>query len=87
MGELGVHAPAAHLKTGAFAASRKLTVVAVGTGSEGIAEGAGDAPHFPDFDAAAEWLAREAKPGDAVLFKGSRSATVEKVMNAAFPRS
>ena len=87
MGELGVHAPAAHLKTGALAASRKLTVVAVGAGSEGIAEGAGDAPHFPDLDAAAEWLAREAKPGDAVLFKGSRSATVEKVMNAAFPRS
>lgn len=87
MGELGVHASAAHLKTGALAASRKLTVIAVGAGAEGIAAGAGNAPHFTDFDAAAEWLAREAKSGDAVLFKGSRSATVEKVMNAAFPRS
>ncbi len=86
MGELGPHAPAAHLKTGALAASKRLTVIAVGQGSEGIAEGAGDAPHFQDLEEAADWLSREAKPGDAVLFKGSRSATVEKVMNAAFPR-
>ncbi len=86
MGELGPHAPAAHLKTGALAAAKKLTVIAVGQGSEGIAQGAGDAPHFPDLEEAASWLSREAKAGDAVLFKGSRSATVEKVMNAAFPR-
>jgi UDP-N-acetylmuramoyl-tripeptide--D-alanyl-D-alanine ligase len=85
MGELGPHAPAAHLKTGELAASKRLTVIAVGQGAEGIAAGAGDAPHFPDLDDAADWLSREAKPGDAVLFKGSRSATVEKVMNAAFP--
>jgi UDP-N-acetylmuramoyl-tripeptide--D-alanyl-D-alanine ligase len=87
MGELGSHAPAAHLRTGALAAERKLTVIAVGQGSEGIAEGAGNAPHFSDLEEAAGWLTREAKPGDAVLFKGSRSATVEKVMHAAFPRS
>lgn len=87
MGELGPHAPAAHLKTGALAASKHLTVIAVGQGSEGIAQGAGDAPHFQDLEEAADWLAREAKPGDAVLFKGSRSATVEKVMHAAFPRT
>lgn len=87
MGELGPHAPAAHLKTGAFAASKRLTVIAVGQGAEGIAQGAGDAPYFPDLEEAAGWLSREAKPGDAVLFKGSRSATVEKVMNSAFPRN
>lgn len=87
MGELGPHAPAAHLQTGALAASRHLTVVAVGEGSEGIAEGAKNAPHFPDLDQAAIWLSREAKPGDVVLFKGSRTATVERVMHAAFPRN
>ncbi len=87
MGELGPHAPAAHLRTGALAAERKLTVIAVGAGSEGIAEGADNAPHFPDLDQAAEWLAREVKPGDVVLFKGSRTATVERVMHAAFPRN
>lgn len=87
MGELGPHAPAAHLKTGEFAAARGLHVIAVGEGSQGIAEGAGGAPHFPDFDTAAAWLRAEVKAGDAVLFKGSRAATVEKVMNAAFPEN
>lgn len=87
MGELGRHAPAAHLRTGALAAERQLTVIAVGEGAEGIAEGANHAPHFPDLDQAAQWLAREVKPGDVVLFKGSRSATVERVMHAAFPRN
>ena len=87
MGELGLHAPAAHVKTGQLAAARGLHVIAVGQGAEGIADGAGGAPHFPDFDAAAAWLRAEVKAGDAVLFKGSRTATVEKVMNAAFPEN
>jgi len=87
MGELGSHAPAAHLKTGQLAASRGLRVIAVGEGADGIARGAGDAPFFPDLAEAAAWLSREVKPGDAVLFKGSRTATVEKVMNSAFPKS
>jgi UDP-N-acetylmuramoyl-tripeptide--D-alanyl-D-alanine ligase len=87
MGELGIHAPAAHVKTGEIAARRGFIVVAVGEGAEGIAEGAGGAPFFPDLGEAAAWLSREVKPGDVVLFKGSRSATVEKVMNAAFPQS
>ena len=86
MGELGAHASAAHHRTGALAVERKLTVVAVGEGAEEIAEGANDAPFFSDYAEAAEWLAREAKPGDVVLFKGSRTATVERLMHAAFPR-
>ena len=45
------------------------------------------APHFPVLADAAAWLSREVKPGDVVLFKGSRTATVEKVMNSAFPRN
>jgi UDP-N-acetylmuramoyl-tripeptide--D-alanyl-D-alanine ligase len=87
MGELGTHAPAAHLRTGALAAERQLTVIAVGEGAEGIAEGANHAAHFPDLAQAAKWLTREVKPGDIVLFKGSRAATVERVMHAAFPRN
>ncbi|MES2476009.1 MAG: UDP-N-acetylmuramoyl-tripeptide--D-alanyl-D-alanine ligase [Verrucomicrobiota bacterium] len=87
MGELGNHGPAAHQRTGELAAERRLTVVAVGEGAEGIAQGAGGAPHFKDLEQAAGWLAQEVKPGDVVLFKGSRSATVERVMHAAFPRN
>lgn len=85
MAELGTHAAEAHLKVGRLAASRGLHVIAVGEGSEGIAEGAGNAEHFPDEAAAATWLAGHAKPGDVVLFKGSRSAAIERVMNQAFP--
>ncbi len=87
MGELGPHAPAAHLRTGALAAERQLTVIAVGEGAEGIAEGAKNSPYFSDFEQAVKWLTREVKPGDVVLFKGSRTATVERVMHAAFPRN
>lgn len=85
MGELGDHAPAAHLRTGRLAAERGLTAVAVGAGAEGIAEGAGGCPFFHDAGEAARWVAREARPGDAVLFKGSRAAAIERVMHAAFP--
>ncbi|MDH4445579.1 MAG: UDP-N-acetylmuramoyl-tripeptide--D-alanyl-D-alanine ligase [Akkermansiaceae bacterium] len=87
MGELGDHAAKAHLHVGALAAQQNLTVVAVGEGAEGIAEGAGHATYFSDSDEAAKWLAREVKPGDVVLFKGSRSAKIERVMNAAFPQN
>jgi len=87
MGELGRFAEAAHFKTGELAQSRGLTVIAVGQGAEGIATGAGDAIYFPELDEAASYLANEVKTGDAVLFKGSRSATIERVMNAAFPRN
>lgn len=87
MGELGPHAPEAHRRVGALAAQHRLTVLAVGEGAEGIAAGAGGAPYFLDQAEAAEWLKREVKPGDVVLFKGSRSATVERVMHAAFPKN
>jgi UDP-N-acetylmuramoyl-tripeptide--D-alanyl-D-alanine ligase len=87
MGELGSHAPAAHLRTGELAARCGLTVIAVGDGAEAIAEGAGGALHFPDASKAAKWLREEVRPGDVVLFKGSRAAAVEQVMNAAFPKS
>jgi UDP-N-acetylmuramoyl-tripeptide--D-alanyl-D-alanine ligase len=87
MGELGPYSLACHQHVGELALQRHLTVVAVGEGSEEIARGANDAPHFPVLEEAAAWLAREVKSGDVVLFKGSRAATVERVMNAAFPKN
>ncbi len=85
MGELGAHAAAAHRRTGELAAAAGLRLIAVGEGAEGLAEGAGGAPHFPEDAAAAAWLRAELRPGDAVLFKGSRAAAVEGVLSAAFP--
>jgi UDP-N-acetylmuramoyl-tripeptide--D-alanyl-D-alanine ligase len=85
MGELGPFAAEGHLQVGRLAAQRGLVVVAVGEGARGIAEGAGTAEFFPDETAAAGWLAAQAKPGDVVLFKASRSAAIERVMHRAFP--
>ncbi len=84
MGELGVHSAPAHLKIGKLAAARGLTLIAVGQGAEDIAKG-GSSPYFPDIHAAADWLLETARPGDVVLFKGSRTAAIEKVLQTAFP--
>ena len=85
MGELGSHGPEAHLRVGRLAAERGLSVIAVGEGAEGIARGAGNAEFFPDGQRAAAALAERVAVGDAVLFKASRSAAMERVMNKAFP--
>ncbi|MGJ8633150.1 MAG: UDP-N-acetylmuramoyl-tripeptide--D-alanyl-D-alanine ligase [Luteolibacter sp.] len=84
MGELGVHSDAAHLKVGRVAAEKGLTLIAVGEGAEGIAEG-GSGQYFKNMDEAASWLLETARPGDLVLFKGSRTAAIEKVLKTAFP--
>ena len=84
MGELGAHSGAAHLKTGKLAAAKGLHLIAVGEGAEGIAEGGGS-PHFPDIHKAVDWLLENSRPGDVILFKGSRTAAIEKVLQTAFP--
>ncbi len=86
MGEQGSHAPAAHRRTGDLAARLGITVVAVGEGTQELAA-AGQGRHFADVESAAAWLSSGAQSGDAILFKGSRSAAIERVMNTAFPRS
>lgn len=84
MGELGVHSGASHSRIGKFAAAKGLRLIAVGEGAEGIAK-AGEAPHFTDIHAAADWLRENSNPGDVILFKGSRTAAIEKVLQTAFP--
>ncbi|MFD0892351.1 UDP-N-acetylmuramoyl-tripeptide--D-alanyl-D-alanine ligase [Luteolibacter ambystomatis] len=86
MAEQGEHAPAAHRRTGELAARRGITVIAVGDGAEEIAGAAENGRHFRDVESAAGWLSSACHPGDVVLFKGSRSAAIERVMNSAFPR-
>lgn len=86
MGELGSHAEAGHRQVGAAAAALGFVVATVGPGCEEIVAAAGPtAQHFPTHQEAASWLAATAQAGDVVLFKGSRSATIELVLQAAFP--
>lgn len=84
MGELGVFSENEHLRIGKLAAEKGLTLIAVGNGAEGIATG-GSAPFFPDMAEAAKWLRENSCSGDVVLFKGSRTAAIEKVLQTAFP--
>lgn len=94
MGELGHHAPAAHARVGLTAFEAGFDgIVGVGPGSEGIVEAArlkddGQGRlvrHFATRDEAAAWLSGELRPGDLVLFKGSRSAAIDTLITTLFP--
>jgi len=89
MAELGGIAEEAHEKVGRLAAERGLSVAAIGEQARPILDGAraagGNAEHFLGHGEAAEWLAGIAAAGDVVLFKGSRMAAVETVLQQAFP--
>ena len=92
MGELGCFSEEMHHQVGAYAAQRSLRVVSVGAEAAGIAEGAreGGAPeveHFDQYEDAARWLRETLQVGDVILFKGSRAAAVERVMNQVFPEN
>ncbi|MBK5220939.1 MAG: UDP-N-acetylmuramoylalanyl-D-glutamyl-2, 6-diaminopimelate--D-alanyl-D-alanine ligase, partial [Thermoleophilia bacterium] len=76
MGELGADTPAYHREVGEHARAHGVDVVV------GVGEPARD--YDPDElvadpGEAAEWLAAQLEPGDAVLIKGSRSAGLETV--------
>ena len=88
MAELGDHAEAAARQVGQHAAKLGITVVAVGGGAELIAASAGDhAKHYSTREAAAEYLQQTIHPGDAILFKGSRTSAMELVMKQLFPNN
>lgn len=92
MGELGRFADEMHREVGAYAAQQKVRVVSVGSEAARIAEGARDrgaeaVEHFDDYAEAASWLKETLHAGDVVLFKGSRTAAVEKIMNEVFPEN
>ena len=88
MMELGTTAEALHRESGRHAAEKKIDVV---IGVRGLAKslaeaacGAGTQARFVDTpEEAGEWLARELRPGDAVLLKGSRSVKLERALEIA----
>ncbi|MGJ8695860.1 MAG: UDP-N-acetylmuramoyl-tripeptide--D-alanyl-D-alanine ligase [Verrucomicrobiaceae bacterium] len=91
MAEQGDHAAAAYRKIGKLAADLGLHLVIVGqeasTMDEAAREAGGSSNFFKEAAEAASFLQSTAAPGDAILFKGSRAAAMERVMNIAFPQN
>ncbi len=81
--ELGATGPELHRRSGEHISARGIDVV---LGVRGLAEhivaGAGGrrAEFVSTPEAAGEWLAREVRPGDAVLLKASRGVRLEKAL-------
>jgi UDP-N-acetylmuramyl pentapeptide synthase len=86
MAELGPEAPRWHAEVGRACARLGIDVV-IGVGALAAAyETASEGCEWhwaPSLDAAAELLPRVLRPGDFVLLKGSRSAGVERLAEAA----
>lgn len=83
--ELGDQSEMLHRQVGRDLASAGVeVVVAVGAGAAPIASGAEDegvtAFRFDDQSGAIRWLIENLRPGDAVLFKASRGAALEHVV-------
>jgi UDP-N-acetylmuramoyl-tripeptide--D-alanyl-D-alanine ligase len=83
--ELGSTAPELHRRTGAYMAEKKVDVVlgVRGLASEIVsaAQAGGVRAEFVETpEAAGEWLARELRPGDAVLMKASRGVRLERAL-------
>ncbi len=90
MGELGASCLEAHALVGRTAAGLGLSMLcAVGESPEmdALLQAASGIPtlHAPTVEAAAELLRGSIDPGDAVLFKASRSVGIERCMNILFP--
>jgi UDP-N-acetylmuramoyl-tripeptide--D-alanyl-D-alanine ligase len=90
MAELGADETAAHEAIGRYAAQLGLArVIAVGEVARTIADAAvlegswrGEASTVPDAEAAIELVRNELRPGDVVLVKASRAASLERVGQA-----
>lgn len=85
--ELGSRAMAEHYRVGRLAAEAADMILAYGKHSERIITGAvtggmntKSAVHYDDQSEMAQALCRAAKPGDVLLFKGSRGIKMERVM-------
>lgn len=89
--ELGVRAPAEHYKVGRIAAEKADVLLAYGPNSVRMIYGAitGGMSHraaraFTDRERIISVLKQIAKPGDVILFKGSRGMRMELILDAFF---
>lgn len=87
MAELGPQAPELHAEAGLALADLGLAGLwAVGRGAGAYAGSGAALQVAEDFGAAAEALAQSLRPGDAVLFKASRSVGLEALVDAVAQR-
>ena len=85
--ELGENAPELHRQVGEQAAAVADLILLVGEHRADTARGAGSkARCFDSREVLVEALRAEARPGDALLFKGSRGMKLETVRDAFFNR-
>ncbi len=85
MAELGEDADEIHRETGRQLAASDLDIlVAVGTAARPLSAGfdaeGGGGHYCAAVDEAARWLGTRTRPGDRILIKGSRSATMEEII-------
>lgn len=91
MGELGTFSAEGHALVGRTAEELHFDyVVSVGPDAAQITDAipggsATKALYLATPEEAADWLRSHAAPGDIILFKGSRAARMEQVMNLTFP--
>ena len=85
--ELGVAAQAEHYKVGRIAAEKADVLLAYGPNSVRVLNGAltggmsqNDARFFTDRQQLVNTLKKRAKPGDVILFKGSRGMRMELIL-------
>jgi UDP-N-acetylmuramoyl-tripeptide--D-alanyl-D-alanine ligase len=86
--ELGHRSEALHRQVGRYAAQHGVDVlVGVGAGARALVEAAvaaglpgGSAHYFDEAGEAGDFVRAAARPGDAVLFKGSRGVHVERAL-------
>jgi UDP-N-acetylmuramyl pentapeptide synthase len=93
MAELGPDAAQMHRRVGAAAAGAGEVILAGGDFAGDIVRGAADAgiagSHvltYPENAAAVAWLEANARPGDAILLKGSRKYKMEEIAAALLAR-
>jgi UDP-N-acetylmuramoyl-tripeptide--D-alanyl-D-alanine ligase len=87
MAELGNHTITESKRVGLHAAKNQIITISVGDGAGLISQHAGlQAKHFSTREEASEWLRKNLKENDIVLFKGSRTSAIEIVMKQTFPQ-
>ena len=84
--ELGPAGEKLHREAGCHAAQKKIDIIIGVRGLaktlvEGAASGGAKAEYMETPEEAGEWLAKELRPGDAVLLKASRGVRLERALN------